>query len=342
MTSNLDILTFLKADQDAKAKEKEEDKELRARERKEDMEHILAMIKIGVEKEVRAAIEPVEERLQLQEKVNQQLFKKINSLVLELDTLKQGVDSMQQAEAFPVLPEPQVQQRQVYRLQGQGHRVQEQLAVTKEINSFQMSEKRDLCSAARKVVGFSPIEPRMLEIQVQSYGAKDKEEAMLLEVKSYLKCEMKMLPSDIDKLNFVRIFPPAKEEWNVLYVEFGSDQEVDTVFSHTRMMVKKDHRLIRWTPKQMFDRFRGIQSLAYTIRQEEGLKTRVKIGQTDFLLSTRSPNSSFWHSRTLPSNLPDIDLEQSPPPGRPSYSRFGPTSSSSELQRTAATENSSN
>ena len=143
MTSNLDILTFLKADQDAKAKEKEEDKELRARERKEDMEHILAMIKIGVEKEVRAAIEPVEERLQLQEKVNQQLFKKINSLVLELDTLKQGVDSKQQAEAFPGLPEPQVQQRQVYRLQGQGHRVQEQLAMTKEINSFQMSEKRD-------------------------------------------------------------------------------------------------------------------------------------------------------------------------------------------------------
>ena len=53
MTSNLDILSFLKADQDARANEKEEDKELRAKERQEDREHILAMIKTGVEKKSR-------------------------------------------------------------------------------------------------------------------------------------------------------------------------------------------------------------------------------------------------------------------------------------------------
>ena len=52
MTSNQDILIFLKADQEAKAKEKEEDMETRARERKEDREHILAMIKTGVEREL--------------------------------------------------------------------------------------------------------------------------------------------------------------------------------------------------------------------------------------------------------------------------------------------------
>ena len=341
MTSNQDILIFLKADQEAKAKEKEEDMETRARERKEDREHILAMIKTGVEREVRAAIEPVEQRLELQENLNKELFKKLNSLALEVDLLKR-VNAQQQD--FPALPEPQQQQQgqghgeqghwgQWHGEQGhggQGHGVQEQIS----------DEKRDLCSAARKVVGFTPIVPRMLEIQLQSYGAKDMEEAMLMEVKSYLKCEMKMLPSVIEKLNFVRIFPPAREDWNVLYVEFGSDQEVDTVFKHTRNMVQKDHRVTRWTPKQMFDRFRAIQSLAYTIRQEEGLKTRVKIGQTDFLLSTRSLNSSIWRPRTLPSHLPEIDLDQirttlstdTHPPGRPSLSRTGPLSVSSDLK----------
>ena len=48
MTSNLDIISFLKAVQYARAKEKEEDTELRAKKRQEDREHILAMINPGI------------------------------------------------------------------------------------------------------------------------------------------------------------------------------------------------------------------------------------------------------------------------------------------------------
>ena len=171
--------------------------------------------------------------------------------------------------------------------------------------------KEDLCAKARKVIGFSPIEPRMLDIQMNSYGAKYLEEAKLMEVKTYLKCEMKVPPSSIERLNIVRIFPPAKPDWNVLYVEFGSDHEVDTIFSFTKNMAKKDHRVIRWIPKQMYDRFRAVESLAYNLRQEAGLKTRVKIGRDDLVLSTRDPKSSIWSNRVLPSNLPEINLEQS-------------------------------
>ena len=69
----------------------------------------------------------------------------------------------------------------------------------------------DMCSSVRKVVGLTPIEPRMLEIQMESYGAKDMEEAKVMEIKSYQKCAMKMRTSDIEKLDFVKIFPPAKE-----------------------------------------------------------------------------------------------------------------------------------
>ena len=108
MTSNLDIISFLKAVQYARAKEKEEDTELRAKERQEDREHMLAMIKLGVEKEVRAALQPVEERLEQQERVNQELYQKINSLVREVEVMKEGVNLQQ--EAFPSLSEPQAQQ----------------------------------------------------------------------------------------------------------------------------------------------------------------------------------------------------------------------------------------
>ena len=47
MTSNQDILAFLKAGQEAREKEKDEEKQTRARERQEDRENILEMIKIG-------------------------------------------------------------------------------------------------------------------------------------------------------------------------------------------------------------------------------------------------------------------------------------------------------
>ena len=47
---------------------------------------------------------------------------------------------------------------------------------------------------------------------MRSYGAKDIEEAKLKEIKSYLKCEMKVKPSEISKLKVVRIFYPAKED----------------------------------------------------------------------------------------------------------------------------------
>ena len=79
---------------------------------------------------------------------------------------------------------------------------------------------------------------------------------------------MKVKPSDIERIDIVRIFPPAKEEWNTLYVEFGSESEVDRLFRHTRVICKADHRLVRWIPKEFYERFRALESMAYSLRQD--------------------------------------------------------------------------
>ena len=263
MTTNQDILLFLKADMDRRATEKEEEKQLREIERKEDMKQIVTLIQEGIKREVIEAIKPLENRLELQENVNKELFNQINALKQELVLLK---DSVKDQQGYPALQQPQ------------GHigpQVQEECGNRQEIGNREgMRGHRDngdskvmgLCSSARKVIGLYPIEPRMLEIQMESYGAKDMEEAKMMEVKSYLKCELRMLPSDINKLNIIRIFSSARENLNILYVELGSNQEVDTIFSHTRNMVKRDHRVMPWVPRQMYARFRAIESLAYTIR----------------------------------------------------------------------------
>ena len=117
------------------------------------------------------------------------------------------------------------------------------------------------------------------------------------------------MPSEVDNLDIVRIFPPAKQNWNVLYVEFGNDYQVDKIFSYTKNITKKDHRVLRWIPWQMYDRFRAVEGLAYKLRQD-GLKTRVKIGRTDLLLSTRDPSLPVWSIRKLPNNLPAIIHDQ--------------------------------
>ena len=131
-------------------------------------------------------------------------------------------------------------------------------------------------------------------------------------IKSYMKCEMKVPPSEIEKLEIVRVVHPAKEDWNTLYVEFGSEHDVNKVFGYTKVMVKQDHRVVDWYPKQIFDRYRALETIAYEMRLEMKrrnikLRTRVKVGLYDLELSTKLPNSTVWRTQYLPDNLPKID-----------------------------------
>ena len=173
MTSNSDILSFLEADQEAKVKEREEEKVIRARERKEDMEHILTVIQRGIQKEVRAALAPLEERLELQENVNKELFSQLNSLKEEVGFLKETVKEQQ---GYPVLPQPHGQQ--VHQLEENGGRRQDIWnSEGGRRAGYGQSEDSNtvlgLCNSARKVIGFTPIEPKMLRMQMENYGAKD-------------------------------------------------------------------------------------------------------------------------------------------------------------------------
>ena len=108
-------------------------------------------------------------------------------------------------------------------------------------------------------------------------------------------------------------------------MEFGSEYQVDRLMANTREIVKQDHRVVRWYPKQMYERYRAVESIAYDIRKTMKHKTRVKIGRSDIELSIRENGSTFWKRQVLPDHLPKIDMDysfrpallSSPPPGRP-------------------------
>ena len=158
MTSNQDILAFLKAGQEASEKEKAEEKETRARERKEDRENILEMIRIGIQKEVKIVIKDVEDRLLQQEKHNQELTKQLNSVLKDMELMKTAVRDQ---EVYPALPVP----RGAVSMSGGPEKICRNMEeVTGELMTGNKDDfnKRaeDICDLGRRIVGFKPIEQK--------------------------------------------------------------------------------------------------------------------------------------------------------------------------------------
>ena len=77
-------MSFMKQDKQDRVLQRKVDMEERANQREEDMNMIKDMIDRVVAVKVQAALNPVEEKLELQEKVNQELYKDLNSLIKEL------------------------------------------------------------------------------------------------------------------------------------------------------------------------------------------------------------------------------------------------------------------
>ena len=116
----------------------------------------------------------------------------------------------------------------------------------------------------------------------------------------------------------MKIFPPARDEWNVLYVELDSKREVDFIYTFTQYMrrdVKGDGKpeVQLYVPKQMYKRFMAINLLALRMREDSGRKvgTRVTLGKDDFILQQRSKEDrkeGWGDALTLPDDLPEIEL----------------------------------
>ena len=209
MTTNQDILSFLKAEKEARETEKEQERADRQREREEDMAKIAEMIKDGVKEEVKTMLNPLDKRLEGQEKITEGLGVQMKNLVGEIEILRKEIRA---GNEFPVLP---AQSSGLVGEKSRGVSGGDTAQGDGEAEDVRDARIKEICSKARRILGFTPIEPRMLDIQMNSYGARDIEEAMLQEIKSYWKCEMKVEPSDIEKINIVRIFPPAKDDWDM-------------------------------------------------------------------------------------------------------------------------------
>ena len=195
---------------------------------------------------------------------------------------------------------------------------------------------RDTIEKAERTVGFQPLTKEDVDEICRLHNTMDTELAMKLLVVEYLNMEMKNSITDITKI--VRVFPPAKPNWNTLYAEFDTRATTRTVYSFTRFMRNNDQRVTPYIPHMFYDQFEHLSSIAFKYRiAPHNNKTRIHFGKSDMFLQVKPPGSASWSVVHVP-DLPPLashgapahqSISPSPAPGRqrPALSKRAASSS---------------
>ena len=178
---------------------------------------------------------------------------------------------------------------------------------------------------AKRVLGFSPITAEDISYLKEQHATNDDTKVMLLSIKEFLRCEMKVPTTVLDTINIVRVFPPAKSPtgWKTLYAEFEDSTTTDLINQYVRNL-RPGITVSIYVPHCLFPRFAAIRDIEHSYRNGDTKhKTRIKYGTSDFvlLIKPRDTNNS-WSYVSLTSLPPlqlsmfDGNLSSSPPPGR--------------------------
>ena len=109
----------------------------------------------------------------------------------------------------------------------------------------------------------------------------------------FLKHEMSMKKEDIEQLNIFKIFPPAKDEWNTLYVELATWEMAEFTRSFTTFMrcgtTGEDRvEVVKYIPRDLFIRFKAINSLGNQARLDSNKTTSFRTWWNNFSFGLRT------------------------------------------------------
>ena len=154
---------------------------------------------------------------------------------------------------------------------------------------------------------------------------------------------MKVPLHTLNKLEIVRVFAPSHQvAWDRLYTEFKDIHSANIVNSYARNLQHGLSVLI-YPHHKLWDRYSAVKNLDYDLRNsEEKWKTKIKLGDVDFILLKRPNKGGSWTPVSL-IGLPPIDLlaapvpppRTSPPKGRSRTSKRSRPASSDSPSRDA-------
>ena len=316
----------------------QKEKAVRAVEREEDKKELMAMISLGVKKEVEASMGPVQERQAVMEKEQEEIKNQFSEVLKEMKEMKIQLQTFSLG-SFPSLP-PTRGLQQGKSDAGHDRTVQLRGGQDEGVQGGDMQARvRQIISKARRTLGLHRIDSGDLSRmrQVQFGGAKTEAEEKELAVKEFLKCELKLSSETINSMEIEEIFAPARKDPDCLYVTFTHGSSVGRIFERTRVM-RKEARILNYIPAEFQERYFETREIEYSLRQDENCQTRIKMGFKDLELSKKIRGSGRWQRVTLPQGLAAVDLSQagsgtkdrtyiaaslteSPAPGRPDHDR---------------------
>ena len=321
MTSNDDLMNFLKSMEAKREKDKEEMAEARRRERQEDREEMMTLMENFVGEKVEKLTEPYIERTEKLEKGQAEIKEQVNMLLDQMKLVNDRVVNKNEG----------TQSNITVSMGFQTGNSSSRYVEHQEVDN-QEDRKKDLISLSRRTVGLQRIDRQDIQrmFRAQYGGAKSEEEAKLLAVKEYLKLELKLSEVAINEMEIERIFTPARENPEWLYVTFKQETSVSKIFEKTRVM-RKDSRIMTYIPKEYHSRFEAMRDLANRLRLEEDCKTRIKMGYKDLQLHRKDRSTGRWELVPIPVDFPPVNfgtspekpMTGSPAPGRPEQSRDG-------------------
>ena len=323
MTSNQDILAFLKSEKEARAKEREED-----------MIKISEMIRVGVREEVKEALRPVESRLGVQEKTTQELTSQVQTLMTEVTTLKEEIKS---TSDFPKLPTATPQSSSQSAIQ----QSDTPLADFLPSDEYDRQKALDLLEHCRRTVSLHPFQQSDIDFESKR-GAKDLNEAKLWAVQTFLRYEMNIKSDVLATFSIENIFSSEVDNSDTVYVTFSSITEANTVYSYTKNM-RRQVTVGIFVPNEWKARFIAFNNLAYRLRNPNNgqpkYSTRIKWGQNDLALYKKEQGTKHWALVSIQDPLPHVDMcavgntRMSPAPGRQSKRQRSQDSDSGEKSR---------
>ena len=313
--------------EEKRAKEREEDKEewraIREKERKEDKEELIKVIDKCIEEKISDAVGPLEEKTESLKVAQGRVQEQVDMLANELSDLKGKKDQHSANDNFESL---QQVGRQV-QVQQPG-----QVQTVPVVGGGQGTDLQQVVSEARRTVGLHRIDQADLTRmrQEQFGGAKTVEEEKILAVKEYLKLELKIDTSSIERMGMEKTFYLNSENPECLFVTFKHRSSVSKIYEKTYIM-RKESRVRTYIPRQFRDRARAISEIEYEMREVDKCKTKIKMGLKDLQLYKKVGRGARRELVELPeAELPPVDLGSgspsrqvttSPAPGRPQQSR---------------------
>ena len=162
--------------------------------------------------------------------------------------------------------------------------------------------RADITSAARKIVGITPVSDD--DIERTSNPILPENEKLYFAAIEFLHLELGYTEEQCHELDIIKVTRPRAPNTNKLYIHFGTEKSAEYLHRMVRAInsrIPEDDENPRpnskmFIPPQLHNRYADICKICYDKRQvDKNCKTRISLGEEDLVLEIKKQGEQ-WHN----------------------------------------------